>query len=69
MDISNMTKDINLTAQLLKIDAMLEVSLNLQAQIIANQEGKDFNELVKQIFANVDETQKAIFQSLPDSKK
>jgi hypothetical protein len=69
MDLSNMTKKIDIPIQLLKIEAMLEVSLKLQAQIISNQEGKDFNQFVKILFANVDETQKELFQNLPDINK
>jgi hypothetical protein len=68
MDILNMEKQVNLPAQLLKIEAMLEVSLRLQAQIIANQEEKDFTKLVSKVFEDVDKTSKEIFQNLSDIK-
>jgi len=68
MDILTMEKNINIPAQLLKIEAMLEVSLRLQSQIISNQEGIDFSELVSKVFSNVYETQKEIFQNLSDLK-
>jgi len=64
-----MKKQVDVPAQLLKIEAMLEVSLRLQAQIIANQEEKDFTKLVSKVFEDVDETAKEIFQNLPDVKE
>jgi hypothetical protein len=47
---------------------MLEVSLKLQAQIIANQDEKDFTKLVSKVFEDVDKTSKEIFLNIPDIK-
>jgi len=66
-DIKDLTKKVDLFPRLLKIEAMLEVSITMQAQIISKLENRDFNEVVKKAFDNVDETVRDIFRSLPDA--
>lgn len=52
---------------LINISAMLEVSINLQSQIIADQNGSDLSKLRENIWNDVRRIAEETFQKLPGS--
>ena len=58
-------KSINYGSSLLTIQAMLEVCISMQSQIIAKLENRDSNEIFKKAIEHSAQISKELFEALP----